>query len=114
MLVYKILRSAEWVALQRDNAIAGAPIDIADGFVHLSTAAQVVETAQKHFDGVSNLHLLALRDTQLGAALRWEPSRAGDLFPHLYRELRLSDVIWHKPLPLVDGQHLFPPPRDLA
>ncbi|MAD33637.1 MAG: hypothetical protein CMJ88_07755 [Planctomycetes bacterium] len=114
MLVYKILRSAEWVALQRDHAIAGAPVDVADGFVHLSTAAQVVETAQKHFEGVQDLHLLALQATQLGAALRWEPSRGGDLFPHLYRELRLSDVTWDKPLPLVEGQHAFPPLRDPA
>ena len=112
MLIYKILRSEEWDVLQRDRAMAGAPVDVADGFVHLSTSAQVVETAQKHFSGAPDLHLLALQASALGSALRWEPSRGGDLFPHLYRDLRLADVIWHEPLPLVGGQHVFPPLKD--
>ena len=114
MLVYKILRSEEWDALQRDHATAGAPVDVADGFVHLSTGAQVVETAQKHFGGAPDLQLLALQAGSLGPALRWEPSRGGDLFPHLYRELRLADVIWNEPLPLVEGQHVFPPLQDCS
>ena len=112
MLVYKILRSEGWDALQRDHATAGAPVDVADGFVHLSTGAQVVETARKHFGGAPDLQLLALQAGSLGPALRWEPSRGGDLFPHLYRELRLADVIWNEPLPLVAGQHVFPPLQD--
>ena len=114
MLVYKILRSEEWDALQRDRATAGAPVDVADGFVHLSTGAQVVETAQKHFGGAHDLQLLALQAGSLGSALRWEPSRGGDLFPHLYRELRLADVIWNEPLPLVEGRHVFPPLQDCS
>ena len=109
MLVYKILRSDEWAALQRDERSVGAPVDVADGFVHLSNAAQVEATAQKHFEGVPDLQLLALDADSLGEALRWEPSRGGDLFPHLYRELLLADVSWDRPLPLVDGRHVFPP-----
>jgi len=108
MLVYKILRASEWQALQRDGATKGAPIDLADGFVHLSDGEQVVETAGRHFADVDGLHLLALDADALGDALRWEPSRGGALFPHLYRELQLTEVLWEKPLPLVDGRHAFP------
>ena len=109
MLVYKILRREEWVALERDGATQGAPIDLADGYVHLSSGDQVTETAAKHFGGVEDLCLLALEADALGPELRWEPSRGGALFPHLYRELRLADVRWRRPLPLVDGAHRFPP-----
>jgi len=108
MLVYKILRADEWAALQRDGVTAGAPIDVQDGYVHLSSSEQVAETARRHFAGVDDLHLLALEATALGDALVWEPSRGGALFPHLYRELRVRDVRWHRPLPLVDGAHAFP------
>ncbi|MFN3242606.1 MAG: DUF952 domain-containing protein [Planctomycetota bacterium] len=108
MLVYKILRDQEWLALQRDGVTAGAPIDRTDGYVHLSTGAQVVETAAKHFAGVDGLRLLALEADALGDALRWEPSRGGALFPHLYRELRLGDVRWEQPLPLDGERHAFP------
>lgn len=108
MLVYKILRDDEWAALQRDGVITGAPIDLSDGFVHLSSGDQVAETARRHFADVEGLHLLALDADSLGAALVWEPSRGGALFPHLYRELRTGDVRWQRPLPLVDGAHAFP------
>ena len=108
MPIYKILRAPEWADLQRDGASPGAPIDVADGYVHFSTAAQAAETAAKHFAGVEGLVLLACDTEMMGAALRWEPSRGGDLFPHLYRELRMSDVLWHCDLPLVDGAHVFP------
>ncbi|MEE4346157.1 MAG: DUF952 domain-containing protein [Paracoccaceae bacterium] len=109
MLIYKIFRAPEWAALQAQGETLGAPIDIADGYVHFSTAAQAQETAAKHFASEGDLTLLALDAAALGAALTWEPSRGGALFPHLYRPLRLSDVLWHKPLPLVDGTHRFPP-----
>lgn len=108
MLIYKIFRTSEWEALKADGSTEGAPIDLSDGFIHFSTAAQAQETAQKHFAGVTGLVLLAVDSDRLGEHLRWEPSRGGDLFPHLYRPLLDSDVTWHKPLPLIDGQHRFP------
>lgn len=108
MLIYKIFRSEEWSALQADGVTQGAPVDIADGFVHFSTAAQAAETAAKHFAGEDGLVLLALEADTLGEALKWEPSRGGALFPHLYRPLRMDDIAWHEPLPLVGGTHQFP------
>ncbi|MEJ6395454.1 DUF952 domain-containing protein [Gymnodinialimonas sp. 2305UL16-5] len=108
MRIYKILRPEEWATLERDGETAGAPIDLADGFVHFSTAEQAAETAAKHFAGVEGLVLAALEADDLGDDLKWEPSRGGALFPHLYGPLRLADVIWHAPLPVVDGAHLFP------
>ena len=108
MLIYKILRTPEWDALQADGSTEGAPVDLADGFIHFSTAAQVEETALKHFADVPGLLLVAVDADGLGDNLRWEPSRGGDLFPHLYRPLRDSDVVWHRPLPLVGGLHRFP------
>ncbi|MBN8186903.1 MAG: DUF952 domain-containing protein [Salipiger thiooxidans] len=108
MLIYKILRSEEWAALQAENETAGAPIDVADGYVHFSTLEQVRETASKHFDGIEGLYLLALEADDLGPDLKWEPSRGGALFPHLYGPLRLADVRWSRPLPLEVGGHLFP------
>lgn len=107
MLIYKIFRAPEWAALQAQGETLGAPVDIADGYVHFSTAAQAAETAAKHFAGQTGLVLLALDSTLLGDDLKWEPSRGGALFPHLYRPLRLTDVLWHKPLPLKDGAHQF-------
>ncbi len=112
MLIYKILRAAEWKALRATGHSDGAPVDLADGFIHFSTAAQVAETAAKHFAGEHGLMLLAVRAERLGEALKWEPSRGGALFPHLYRRLRLDEVLWSRPLPLVDGRHRFP--EDMA
>ena len=109
MIIYKIFRQAEWQALSATGSSAGAPVDLADGYVHLSTSAQAPETAAKHFAGEEALMLLGIDTDRLGAALKWEPSRGGALFPHLYRELRLADVVWAEPLPLVDGVHQFPP-----
>ncbi|MFV0512622.1 MAG: DUF952 domain-containing protein [Jhaorihella sp.] len=108
MLIYKIFRPDEWAAFQADGQTLGAPVDLADGFVHFSTGEQVGETAAKHFAGARALVLLALESGAMGEALKWEPSRNGALFPHLYRALRLDEVIWAKPLPLVDGAHRFP------
>ena len=108
MQIYKILRSDEWSDLKTKGESQGAPIDIADGFVHFSTAAQAEETAKRHFAGVDGLFLLVLDGEKLGDALKWEPSRGGDLFPHLYGPLRLADVLWALPLLLVDGVHQFP------
>ena len=108
-MIYKIFRQAEWQHLQTSGETRGAPIDLADGYLHFSTAEQAAETAAKHFAGVSGLWLAAVDETRLGAALKWEVSRGGARFPHLYRALRMTDVIWSAPLPLgQDGRHLFP------
>ncbi len=108
MLIYKIFRAEEWALLRAAGETAGAPVDVADGYVHFSTAAQVAETAAKHFRGESDLFLLGLEADGLGDKLVWEASRGGALFPHLYRPLRLDDVAWAQPLPLEGGQHRFP------
>lgn len=107
MLIYKIFRADEWAELKEHGESAGAPIDVADGYIHFSTAETVKETAEKYFAGVGDLILCALESDNL-EPLKWEPARAGVLFPHLYRNLRVSDIIWDKPLPLLDGQHRFP------
>jgi len=108
MHIYKILRPAEWADLEEQGETRGAPIDVADGFIHFSTAEQAPETAAKHFAGDEGLVIAAFEAEAMGDALKWEVSRGGALFPHLYGPLRHSDVIWHGPLPLVDGVHAFP------
>ncbi len=108
MLIFKIFRADEWSALREDGQTAGAPIDVSDGYVHFSTAEQVVETAAKHFAGEENLFLLAVESTSLGDDLKWEVSRGGAKFPHLYREFRFSDVSWAQPLPIDGDSHAFP------
>lgn len=107
MLIYKIFRADEWATLQADGETAGAPIDVADGYVHLSTAETVAETAAKYFAGVEGLVILAVETVGL-EPLKWEPARKDVLFPHLYRKMRMDDVVWAKPLPLHDGMHQFP------
>lgn len=108
MLIYKIFRAHEWALLETQGDTTGAPVDVADGYIHFSTAAQATETAAKHFASEDGLVLLAIDTDRIEGNLRWEPSRGGALFPHLYRELRLSDVLWHKPLPLGPQGHIFP------
>ena len=108
MLIYKIFRSDEWQALRRDGSTTGAPVDVADGYVHFSTSEQAAETAAKHFAGETDLFLLAVETDCLGDALKWEVSRGGAEFPHLYRMLMLEDVVWAQPLPLLNGAHEFP------
>jgi uncharacterized protein (DUF952 family) len=108
MLIFKIFRRPEWNAFRDAGQTAGAPVDLADGFIHFSTAGQVPETAARHFATESDLVLVAVRPDALGAALKWEPSRGGALFPHLYRSLRLDEVVWDKSLPLGATGHIFP------
>lgn len=108
MLIYKIFRRPEWDAFRAAGQTTGAPIDLADGYIHFSTAAQVAETAAKHFASESDLVLVAINSETLGPALKWEPSRGGALFPHLYRALALSEVVWDKSLPLGATGHIFP------
>ena len=108
MLIYKIFRAGELADLTANGTTAGAPVDIADGFVHFSTAEQAGETAARHFAGETGLSLLAVDTDTLGEALKWEPSRGGALFPHLYRRLSLDEVVWDKSLPLGATGHIFP------
>jgi uncharacterized protein (DUF952 family) len=108
MLIFKIFRRPEWNELRDTGETAGAPIDLADGYVHFSTATQVAETAAKYFADQSDLVLVAVDADSLGTALKWEASRGGALFPHLYRTLHLSDVVWDKALPLGASGHIFP------
>lgn len=109
MLIYKIFAGSEWAALEADGRTLGAPIDLTDGYIHFSTAAQAQETASKHFAGRDGLVLAAIDADKLDDKLVWEPSRGGALFPHLYGELLRSDVIWAMPLPLRPaGAHIFP------
>lgn len=109
-VIYKICPELLWRAAERDGVFTGAPVDAADGFIHFSTAAQVKETAAKHFAGQGDLLLVRVRADELGERLKWEPSRGGALFPHLYGPLRLADVDKVEPLPLgAGGIHVFPP-----
>ncbi|MCG6122374.1 MAG: DUF952 domain-containing protein [Microvirga sp.] len=107
--IYKIAPAALWRAAENVGRFEGAPVDLADGFIHFSTAEQVRETAARHFRGQSDLVLVAVDPDALGEALLWEPSRGGALFPHLFGPLELAAVISVEPLPMnVDGTHSFP------
>jgi len=107
-IIYKILTTAQWEDLQTNEVSVGAPIDVSDGFVHFSNAEQLPETADKHFQDQTGLVLIAMDAAKLGDKLRWETSRGGDLFPHLYGPLMLDKVLWDKPLPLENGRHVLP------
>jgi uncharacterized protein (DUF952 family) len=97
-----------WRAAEALAQFDGAPVDLADGFIHFSTAVQLRETAAKHFAGQRDLLLVTIDSERFGDALKWEPSRGGDLFPHLYRPLQLADVQRVDALPLLDdGTHDF-------
>lgn len=109
MLIYKILTADQWRELDAAGETAGAPVDLADGYIHFSTASQAAETAAKHFAGQSGLVLAAVDGDALGDNLVWEVSRGGAKFPHLYARLNRADVLWAKELPLgPDGAHAFP------
>jgi uncharacterized protein (DUF952 family) len=108
MLIYKIFRRPEWDAFRAAGHTRGAPVDLDDGFIHFSTAAQVAETAARHFAGQSDLVLVSFESDALGTALKWEPSRGGALFAHLYRPLSLSEVLRDTSLPLGASGHIFP------
>ncbi|KQQ32258.1 dihydroorotate dehydrogenase [Methylobacterium sp. Leaf125] len=108
-LIYKISPRALWRRAEDIGRFEGAPIDRSDGYIHFSTAAQVAETAARHFAGAEDLVLVAVEADDLGPALRYEPSRGGDLFPHLYADLDLKAVRSVSDLPLgADGRHVFP------
>ncbi|HET8611564.1 MAG TPA: DUF952 domain-containing protein [Sphingomonas sp.] len=107
-VAYKILTADQWTAFEAAGVFAGAPVDLADGYIHLSAADQVAETAEKHFAGQQGLILAAVDLDRLGGAVRWEPSRGGALFPHLYGSLPPESVLWARPMPLIDGRHELP------
>lgn len=109
-LVYKICSVSLWNEAARSGIFPGAPVDIADGYIHFSTAEQVRETASRHFAGQDDLVLVAVEDSALGPDLRYEASRGGALFPHLYGPWRIETAAWVLPLPIgPDGTHRFPP-----
>ena len=108
-LIYKICPEELWRGAEAAGSFTGAPVDDSDGFIHFSTRDQLRETASKHFAGQSGLLLVAVDSAALGDALRWEPSRGGDLFPHLYGALPISAVRRVAPMPLgPDGAHVLP------
>lgn len=108
-LIYKICPEALWRAAEVAGRFDGAPVDLADGYIHFSTGAQLRETLARHFAGQRHLLLIAIEDARLGPALRYEPSRGGVLFPHLYAALDTHLVRWIAPLPPgPHGSHLVP------
>jgi uncharacterized protein (DUF952 family) len=107
-LIYKIVPAPLWREVEAAGCWHGAPVDTADGFIHFSTAAQVAETAARHFAGQDDLLLVAVDPQSLGEALKWEPSRGGALFPHLHAPLAVATVAWSRPLPRSpNGAHDF-------
>ena len=107
--IFKILDSDAFAEARALGRFAGAGVDVKDGYIHFSTSEQVKETARLHFHAQQNLVLLAVAQAQLGLALKWEPSRGGQLFPHLYGALNTADVLWAKPLAWNGTAHDFPP-----
>ena len=107
---YKVLTQPQMDALEADGTFAGAPVDLSDGYIHLSTAHQLTETVDKHFAGQEDLHVVAVDLAALGDAIRWEESRGGQLFPHIYgSDLLLETVVAYGPLErLADGQVKLP------
>ena len=108
-ILYKICRTAEWNAAKAAGTYTGSADDFRDGFIHLSTAAQVRETARRYFAGQADLVMVAVDEKRLAPALRYEPARGGGLFPHLYGPLDPAAAAWVKPLPIgPGGEHIFP------
>ena len=107
MLIYKIMTADAWSEFQTKGRFTGAPIDLTDGYIHFSTAQQAQETAAKHFAGQKDLWLV-WGEAPVDAALKWEVSRGGAEFPHLYRDWSLSEVSGHAALPWTGTTHVFP------
>ncbi len=112
-LIYKITPQSEWQNAVETGVFAGAAIDLKDGYIHFSTASQVPTTAALHFAGQNDLLLVAVDGNMLGDTLKFEPSRGGELFPHLYAALPLDAVVWTAPMPLDEnGNHVLPDLRE--
>ena len=109
-MIYHMCRAEEWAAAVKAKVYHGSSQDLADGFIHFSTAAQIVESARRHRPGQDGLVLIAVDAARLAERLHWEPSRGGDLFPHLYGTLAPDESanVWRLPLG-ADGRHIFPP-----
>ena len=107
VIIYKIFRADEYADFLAKGRTKGAPIDLEDGYIHFSTGDQVAVTASKHFSGEDGLKVLGIDSDGLGDDLKWEVSRGGALFPHLYRELQAEDVLFVHDLPFEDGRHRF-------
>jgi uncharacterized protein (DUF952 family) len=93
-IVYKVMSAAELSRMQRDGVFHGSPADIADGYIHLSCGSQLATTVDRHFRGIDDLMVVAVDLSQLGDSVRWEPSRGGQLFPHIYGLLPIGAVVW--------------------
>jgi uncharacterized protein (DUF952 family) len=106
-LIYKIMTAADWAAAEKLGRFDGSPVDVHDGFIHLSTSGQVEETVARHFVGQTDLLLIVFDEAELGEKLVFEPSRGGALFPHFYAPLPTGLVRDVKPLPWRDGAHDF-------
>jgi len=108
-VAYKVLTDEQIAALLSDGNFVGAPVDLADGYIHLSTAKQLAETVDKHFAGQAGLHIAAVDLVVIGDAVRWEPSRGGQLFPHIHGTLPIEAVTAHGPMNRApDGRILLP------
>lgn len=107
-LVFKICSAAQWIACATDGVLPPSAVDVRDGYIHMSTAAQVRETARLHFAGQDDLWLLAIDTHALGEGLKWEPSRGGDLFPHLYGALERAAIVHADPLPRDGDARVWP------
>lgn len=109
MLIFKIVHRAEWAAAEKARRYDGSADDARDGFLHFSTAKQLMGTLEKHYAGADDLILVAVEDDTLGPALKWETSRGGDLFPHLYAPLSLGHVRWTADIKRgANGEFLLP------
>ena len=108
--IYHLAHKANWEAAAQTGRYAGGPTDAQDGFIHFSVAAEIETSAALYCQGMSDLLLIAVESKKLGPALKWEKSRDGISFPHLYGDLDTTLVEWAKLLPLgKDGRHAFPP-----
>ena len=108
-LIFKVVSAQQWSVATEQGEFLGAAIDLTDGYIHFSTAQQLRETVEKHFAGQSDLLLVSVDADSLGDELKWEPSRGGALFPHLYAPLSIESVVMSAEMPLgEDGQHIIP------
>ena len=108
MLIFKIFLPNEWQDLAKVGRTKGAPVDISDGYIHFSTATQVRETVTKHFSSHDELVVAAVKTDTFSTDLKWEPSRGGQYFPHLYRGLLMTEVEWHRVIKKENGRHSLP------
>lgn len=109
LFAFKVLTRDQWAQFKADGRFEGAPVDLADGYIHLSTREQARETVEKHFAGQDDLILAMVDLATLGDGLKWEPSRGGALFPHFYGVLEMSAITTSAKLKIgPDGNHAFP------